>query len=88
MFFPVTRSSSILPLFGLTSESSIRYHIWLGHIAMSLFTSHGLLYILYWFLTNDLLQVATLSLSVLFDLQSSILFILLNVILILLTFLL
>ncbi|KAG5538334.1 hypothetical protein RHGRI_019058 [Rhododendron griersonianum] len=34
LFFPVTRSSSVLPLFGLTSEGSIKYHIWLGHITM------------------------------------------------------
>uniref|UniRef100_A0A7N0VM17 FAD-binding FR-type domain-containing protein n=1 Tax=Kalanchoe fedtschenkoi TaxID=63787 RepID=A0A7N0VM17_KALFE len=57
MFFPVTRGSSILPLFGLTSESSVRYHIWLGHIAMALFTAHGALFITYWALTGDLIQM-------------------------------
>ncbi|CAA6657162.1 unnamed protein product [Spirodela intermedia] len=30
LFIPVTRTSSILPLAGLTSEGSIKYHIWLG----------------------------------------------------------
>lgn len=48
LFFPVTRASSLLPLIGLTSESSVRYHIWMGHITMFVFTVHGLLYFLYW----------------------------------------
>nr|GEW50954.1 ferric reduction oxidase 2-like [Tanacetum cinerariifolium] len=53
LFFPVTRGSSILSLFGLTSEASIKYHIWLGHIVMTLFSSHGVCYILYWIATNQ-----------------------------------
>ncbi|KAL7139600.1 hypothetical protein ABFS83_09G063500 [Erythranthe nasuta] len=48
MFFPVTRGSSVLPLFGLTSERSVKYHIWLGHIVMTLFTAHSIGYIIYW----------------------------------------
>ncbi|CAL0315044.1 unnamed protein product [Lupinus luteus] len=40
LFFPVARGSSVLPFFGLTSESSIKYHIWLGNIVMTLFTVH------------------------------------------------
>ncbi|KAF5181971.1 Ferric reduction oxidase [Thalictrum thalictroides] len=58
LFFPVTRGSSILPLFGLTSESSIKYHIWLGHITMAFLTAHGLCYIIYWAATNHLSQMA------------------------------
>ncbi|XP_058084548.1 ferric reduction oxidase 2-like [Magnolia sinica] len=54
LFFPVTRASSILQLVGLTSEASIKYHIWLGHMSMVLFTAHGLCYTLYWVVTNDL----------------------------------
>ncbi|KAL0464829.1 UNVERIFIED_CONTAM: Ferric reduction oxidase 2 [Sesamum latifolium] len=54
LFYPVTRGSSILPMLGLTSEASIKYHIWLGNLAMSLFTAHGFLYILYWFITGRL----------------------------------
>ncbi|XP_059310696.1 ferric reduction oxidase 2-like [Lycium ferocissimum] len=48
LFFPVTRGSSILRLFGLTSESSVKYHIWLGHAVMTLFTAHGLCFIILW----------------------------------------
>ncbi|KAL3829688.1 hypothetical protein ACJIZ3_018490 [Penstemon smallii] len=57
LFYPVTRKSSILPMLGLTSEASIKYHIWLGHIAMGLFTAHGFLYIVYWTITNRLSEM-------------------------------
>ncbi|XP_024969137.1 ferric reduction oxidase 2-like [Cynara cardunculus var. scolymus] len=40
LFFPVTRGSSVLRLIGLTSECSIKYHIWLGHTTMVFFTAH------------------------------------------------
>ncbi|XAR54036.1 Ferric-chelate reductase (NADH) [Bertholletia excelsa] len=53
LFFPVTRGSSVLPLFGLTSEASVKYHIWLGHILMTLFTAHGAFYVIYWVATNQ-----------------------------------
>ncbi|KAH6804581.1 ferric reduction oxidase 5 [Perilla frutescens var. frutescens] len=48
LFFPVTRGSSVLPLIGLTSDSSIKYHIWLGHISTVLFVSHSVGFIIYW----------------------------------------
>ncbi|KAJ4834225.1 hypothetical protein Tsubulata_018365 [Turnera subulata] len=54
LFFPVTRGSSVLPLVGLTSESSIKYHIWLGHISMVLFAAHTIGFIIYWGMTNQL----------------------------------
>ncbi|VFQ76413.1 unnamed protein product [Cuscuta campestris] len=54
LFYPVTRRSSILPMLGLTSEGSIKYHIWLGHAAMILFTAHGVLYILFWAVSHRL----------------------------------
>ncbi|KAK7374309.1 hypothetical protein VNO80_07737 [Phaseolus coccineus] len=54
LFFPVVRSSSVLPLLGLTPESCIKYHIWLGHIAMTLFTAHGISFIVYWAVTHQL----------------------------------
>ncbi|XP_031393556.1 ferric reduction oxidase 2-like isoform X2 [Punica granatum] len=53
LFFPVTRGSSVLPLFGLTSEASIKYHIWLGHIVMTLFTAHGVIFIIVWIITHQ-----------------------------------
>lgn len=54
MFFPVARGSSLLPLLGLTSESCIKYHIWLGHIALVLFTAHGLSYITLWAIMHQI----------------------------------
>ncbi|KAL8544078.1 hypothetical protein ACS0TY_004568 [Phlomoides rotata] len=55
LFFPVTRGSSILPLIGLTSESSIKYHIWLGHISSFLFALHSIGFIIYWWaMTNEM----------------------------------
>ncbi|KAJ1429575.1 Riboflavin synthase-like beta-barrel [Sesbania bispinosa] len=57
--FPVARGSSVLPLLGLTSESCIKYHIWLGHILMTLFTSHGLCYIIVWAATDQLSEMLT-----------------------------
>lgn len=54
LFYPVTRGSSILPMLGLTSEASIKYHIWLGNLSMALFTAHGLIYFVYWIITNRL----------------------------------
>ncbi|WJX86935.1 Ferric reduction oxidase 2 [Trifolium repens] len=57
LFFPVTRGSSVLPLFGLTSESSIKYHIWVGHVLMTIFTSHGICYIIYWASTNQISEM-------------------------------
>lgn len=57
LFYPVTRGSSILPMLGLTSEASIKYHIWLGNMAMGLFTTHGFLYLVYWTLTSRLSEM-------------------------------
>uniref|UniRef100_A0A1D1YAJ4 Ferric reduction oxidase 2 n=1 Tax=Anthurium amnicola TaxID=1678845 RepID=A0A1D1YAJ4_9ARAE len=54
LFFPVTRGSSLLTLVGLTSEGSIKYHIWLGHTVMVLFTAHGVFYVVFWALTHSL----------------------------------
>ncbi|CAL0315045.1 unnamed protein product [Lupinus luteus] len=57
LFFPVARGSSMLPFFGLTSEGSIKYHIWLGNIVMTLFTVHGICYIIFWAVTDQISQM-------------------------------
>ncbi|TKY51333.1 Ferric reduction oxidase 4 [Spatholobus suberectus] len=57
LFFPVTRGSSILPLVGLTSESSIKYHIWLGHLSMVLFAAHTIGFFIYWGMTHQMKEV-------------------------------
>ncbi|XP_006306803.2 ferric reduction oxidase 3, mitochondrial isoform X1 [Capsella rubella] len=57
LFYPVARGSSLLAAIGLTSESSIKYHIWLGNLVMTLLTSHGLCYCIYWISTNQVFQM-------------------------------
>ncbi|XP_047321101.1 ferric reduction oxidase 2-like [Impatiens glandulifera] len=57
LFFPVTRGSSILRLIGLTSDASIKYHIWVGHIVMSLFTAHGFCFVIFWANTNRISEM-------------------------------
>ncbi|XWS61216.1 hypothetical protein CRYUN_Cryun07bG0106600 [Craigia yunnanensis] len=57
LFFPVTRGSSLLPLVGLTSESSIKYHIWLGHLSNMLFAAHAVGFIIYWAITNQMAEM-------------------------------
>ncbi|XP_023900003.1 ferric reduction oxidase 4 [Quercus suber] len=57
LFFPVSRGSSILPLAGLTSESSIKYHIWLGHLSMILFAVHTIGFIVYWGTTHQMAEM-------------------------------
>ncbi|KAG9157928.1 hypothetical protein Leryth_000097 [Lithospermum erythrorhizon] len=58
VLFPVSRGSSLLPTFGVTSEASIKYHIWLGHTVMALFTAHGLCYIVFWAATYQLSEMS------------------------------
>ncbi|KAK4492735.1 hypothetical protein RD792_000054 [Penstemon davidsonii] len=57
LFFPVTRGSSIFRLIGLTSESTIKYHVWLGHIVLTLFTAHGLCYVIFWAKTHQMIEM-------------------------------
>ncbi|XP_019432222.1 PREDICTED: ferric reduction oxidase 2-like [Lupinus angustifolius] len=57
LFFPVARGSSILPFFGLTPESSIKYHMWIGNLVMILFTTHGLCRITFWAVTKQISQM-------------------------------
>jgi hypothetical protein len=53
----VARGSALLPLVGLTSEASIKYHVWLGNLAMVIFSAHGLCYISFWASTDQINQV-------------------------------
>ncbi|XP_058768453.1 ferric reduction oxidase 2-like [Vicia villosa] len=64
LFFPVTRGTSVLPMFGLTSEGCIKYHIWkwrgsllVGHVLMTAFTAHGVCFIIFWASTNQISQM-------------------------------
>ncbi|XP_065869668.1 ferric reduction oxidase 6-like [Euphorbia lathyris] len=54
MFIPVARGSSLLRLLNISSMHAIRYHIWLAHLCMCLFTSHGFLYLIGWFMSGEI----------------------------------
>jgi hypothetical protein len=60
LFLPVARGSALLPLVGLTSEASVKYHVWLGNLAIVIFTAHGLCYITFWASTDQIDEVVTL----------------------------
>lgn len=61
LFIPVVRGSSLLPVLGLTSELSIKYHIWLGHLLMTIFTAHGLCFVIYWASMHEISQMVSWS---------------------------
>ncbi|GAQ82735.1 Ferric reductase [Klebsormidium nitens] len=48
LFFPISHSSFLNYMFGIPFPHLIRYHRWLGHVAMWTTTAHALFYYLYW----------------------------------------
>ncbi|CAN6463163.1 unnamed protein product [Victoria cruziana] len=48
LFLPISRGSSLLRLIDIPFEHATRYHVWLGHVTMILFTLHGLCYVISW----------------------------------------
>ena len=61
LFLPVARGSVLLRLIDIPFEHATRYHVWLGHLTMELFTLHGLFYIIAWTIEGDLLQEVSAS---------------------------
>ncbi|GFP80424.1 ferric reduction oxidase 6 [Phtheirospermum japonicum] len=56
LFLPVSRGSIILRLIDIPFEHATRYHVWLGHLTMLLFTLHGLFYVIGWTIEGRLIQ--------------------------------
>ncbi|XP_059446528.1 ferric reduction oxidase 7, chloroplastic [Corylus avellana] len=56
LFLPVARGSVLLRLIDIPFEHATRYHVWLGHLTMLLFTLHGLFYVIAWAIEGNLLQ--------------------------------
>jgi len=56
LFLPVARGSVLLRFINIPFEHATRYHVWLGHLTMVLFTLHGLLYIVGWAMEGNLLH--------------------------------
>ncbi|CAO2838775.1 unnamed protein product [Amaranthus hypochondriacus] len=61
VFFPVIRLSSILPLFGMTYESSIKYHIWVGQVVMVTSALHSAGFFIYWAIVNTMSEALAWS---------------------------
>ncbi|XP_052205314.1 ferric reduction oxidase 7, chloroplastic-like [Diospyros lotus] len=53
LFLPVARGSILLRLVNIPFEHGARYHVWLGHLTMTVFTLHGLFYIAAWSLEGS-----------------------------------
>ncbi|KAL5539382.1 hypothetical protein UlMin_042914 [Ulmus minor] len=56
LFLPIARGSVLLRLVDIPFEHATRYHVWLGHLTMGLFTIHGLLYVVAWSIEGQLIQ--------------------------------
>ncbi|KAM0855989.1 hypothetical protein ACQ4PT_049407 [Festuca glaucescens] len=56
LFLPVSRGSVLLRLIDIPFEHATRYHVWLGHLTMALFTLHGLCYVISWSLAGRLIE--------------------------------
>lgn len=61
LFLPIARGSILLRLIDIPFEHATRYHVWLGHLTMAIFTIHGLFYVVAWALEGRLLQQVSLS---------------------------
>ena len=72
LFLPVARGSVLLRLIDIPFEQAIRYHVWLGHLTMLLFTLHGLIYVISWTIEGNLLQNVSANGVILFLLHSHI----------------
>ncbi|CAK7335898.1 unnamed protein product [Dovyalis caffra] len=56
LLLPVARGSVLLRFIDIPFEHATRYHVWLGHLTMVLFTLHGLLYVAGWAMEGNLLH--------------------------------
>ncbi|PKU79997.1 ferric reduction oxidase 6 [Dendrobium catenatum] len=56
LFLPIARGSILLRMTDIPFEQATRYHVWLGHLTMAIFTLHGLFYVIAWAIQGRLLQ--------------------------------
>ncbi|KAL2341483.1 hypothetical protein Fmac_009423 [Flemingia macrophylla] len=56
LFIPVSRGSVLLRYIDIPFEHATKYHVWLGHLTMVLFTLHGLLFVIAWAMDGRLVQ--------------------------------
>jgi len=56
LFVPISRGSVLLRYIDIPFEHATRYHVWLGHLTMTIFTIHGLLYVVAWAMDGRLAE--------------------------------
>ncbi|KAK7246071.1 hypothetical protein RIF29_40929 [Crotalaria pallida] len=56
LFLPVSRGSVLLRYIDIPFEHATRYHVWLGHLTMVLFTLHGVFYVIAWAIEGRLIK--------------------------------
>ncbi|KAF7801288.1 ferric reduction oxidase 7, chloroplastic-like [Senna tora] len=56
LFLPISRGSALLRLVDIPFEHATRYHVWLGHLTMVLFTLHGLSFVIKWSIEGNLAE--------------------------------
>ncbi|KAF9604069.1 hypothetical protein IFM89_001955 [Coptis chinensis] len=56
LFLPVARGSFLLRLIDVPFEQATRYHVWLGHLTMLMFTLHGVFFLWGWAMQGRLLR--------------------------------
>ncbi|XP_073126651.1 ferric reduction oxidase 7, chloroplastic-like [Henckelia pumila] len=56
LFLPVARGSILLRLIDIPFEQATRYHVWLGHLTMFLFSLHGIFYVIGWAIDRHLIH--------------------------------
>ncbi|KAL9229359.1 hypothetical protein vseg_004835 [Gypsophila vaccaria] len=56
LFLPIARGSILLRLINIPFEHATRYHVWLGHLTMLVFTLHGLFYVIAWAMEGRLIK--------------------------------
>ncbi|KAG0558552.1 hypothetical protein KC19_10G036900 [Ceratodon purpureus] len=56
LFLPVARGSVLLRAIDIPFEHAAKYHVWLGHFMMAVFTLHGLFYMVAWYFEGHLIE--------------------------------
>jgi hypothetical protein len=61
LFLPVSRGSVLFRAIDIPFEHAVKYHQWLGHFMMTLFTLHGLSYSIAWYSEDRLSKVSSIE---------------------------
>ncbi|XP_045804561.1 ferric reduction oxidase 7, chloroplastic-like isoform X3 [Trifolium pratense] len=56
LFIPISRGSVLLRFIDIPFEHATKYHVWLGHLTIVLFTLHGLFFAIEWLMEGRLIQ--------------------------------